>query len=156
MIERRGGHNDTPNTSKMDESTFDPEKSRDVDPHNRLVTVNIITMMLLYVQSELLTYKQIRSYDNMYEVSDIKKNKFSDGAIGYQICLRKLTQEVKNQRMFSAYKKFENRENILKKSEQKVAEKPTVTPFNEKMAPIGLDSVTKVTYSSVLKFGQDE
>lgn len=91
MVSGRRAVNESTNTSKMDDSTFDPEKSRDMDPHNRLVTVNIMTMMLLYVQSELLTYKQIRSYDNMYEISDIKKNKFSEGTIGYQICLRKLT-----------------------------------------------------------------
>ena len=75
-----------------------------------------MTMMFLYVQNELLTYKQLRTYDSMFEVCDVKKIVIHDCDDNYQICLRKLPPEVKNQRMFSAYKKFDNRENLLRKS----------------------------------------
>jgi hypothetical protein len=60
--------------------------------------------------------------------------------------------------MFSAYKKFENRENILKKSldAHNNLEKAAGPPTLEKQGSSGIDSVTKVTYSSVLKFAHDE
>lgn len=60
--------------------------------------------------------------------------------------------------MFSAYKKFENRENILKKSldANTNLEKVGGPPVVEKQCSSGIDSVTKVTYSSVLKFTHDE
>ena len=58
--------------------------------------------------------------------------------------------------MFSAYKKFENRENIIKKNDVKSPEKPQQAPTQELKLPSGLDSVTKVTYSSILKFGMDD
>ena len=48
-------------------------------------------MMLIYVQNELLTYKQIRPYDNMYEVSDIKLVQLPQQASSYRICITKLS-----------------------------------------------------------------
>ncbi len=37
-----------------------------------------MTMMFLYVQNELLTYKQLRTYDSMFEICDIAKVKVGD------------------------------------------------------------------------------
>lgn len=75
----------TQNSSRIDEeSTWDPDsRTRDNELHKRLLTVNIMTMMLLYVQSELLTYKQIRTYDSMYEISEIRNVKLGSTHSGF-------------------------------------------------------------------------
>ena len=62
--------------------------------------------------------------------------------------------------MFSAYKKFDNRENILRKSSEVVVmeskPKEPVAPVASTPEQISPDSITKVTYASVLKFGQGQ
>ena len=58
--------------------------------------------------------------------------------------------------MFTAYKKYDNRENIIKKTDFNSNEKAAPSPKNIDNTKTSIESLTKVTYSSVLRFGQKD